>query len=182
MYRIDSVGLFGFPNRPLRWLRSISQSTALRMFSAYLPSRILLPSINSAVPHSAVMVVGYEPPLPDQWPSRCCCLATYSRPFCTTTRYLSGSASVLATPTPAKRTAADKLVAVSVFIVAFLRTLDCRRLLGWRVADHRPARRNWSHLTGPLVVPNLRSRCPRSERLFGKCVANVVDEPNSIAD
>src|SRR5262249_22962124 len=56
-------------------------------------SRMVLPSMRKAMPASAVIVVGYWPPLASQWPSRCWTLARYSRPFWITSRYLGASSS-----------------------------------------------------------------------------------------
>src|SRR5262249_15738250 len=86
MYRPASVGLFGLPISPLRWQRpgSRNQSTALRIFSACLPSFIVLPSMSRTMPPKAVMVVGYWPPLASQWPSRCWVFATQASPLLTT--------------------------------------------------------------------------------------------------
>src|SRR5713226_9892819 len=80
---------------PLRWQRpgSMNQSTALRILSAYLPSLMVLPSMSRTIPPSAVMVVGYWPPLASQCPSRCWFLATHLRPLSIASLYLGSSSS-----------------------------------------------------------------------------------------
>src|SRR5438132_2581534 len=74
----------------------MNQSTALRIFSAYLPSLMVLPSMSRTMPPKAVMVVGYWPPLASQWPSRCCVFATQARPLLTTSLYLGSNSSARA--------------------------------------------------------------------------------------
>src|SRR5581483_5411649 len=84
MYRLDSVGLFGLPKRPLACDRCMNQLTALTRLSEYFPSRRVLPSISMAMPASAVMVVGYWPPWASQWPSGAWVRLSHSSPFSTT--------------------------------------------------------------------------------------------------
>lgn len=93
IYRPASPGMFGLPSMPLGMLWPISQLTARLMLSRYLPSRIVLPSISSAMPPTPVMVIGYWPPNASQWPSLCWFLAIHSSPLATVARYSAGISS-----------------------------------------------------------------------------------------
>src|SRR6266567_694667 len=83
----------------------MSQSRARRMFLAYLPVRVVLPSQSSAMPPRAVIVTGYWPPWASQWPSRLFCwLTSHSSDFLTAGRYLTGTpASARAEEAPSSR-------------------------------------------------------------------------------
>src|SRR5947209_252116 len=107
MYRAASVGLFGLPIKPFGWARSMSQSTARRRLSAYLPSRRVEPSMSMVMPARAVIEVGYWPPLASQWPSRFWVSANHLSPLSTASRTLGGSSSARAGTafSPAKQVA-----------------------------------------------------------------------------
>src|SRR5262245_56521535 len=95
MYRLDSVGFWTFPNRPLaccRWGER-NQLTAFWIWSEYLPSLSVLPSIKKHMPARAVMVVGYCPPWASQCPSWAWVRLSHSRPFSTesSTRFFRSS-------------------------------------------------------------------------------------------
>ena len=85
----------------------MSQSTARRMLSLYLPSRMVLPCMSMAMPLRPVMVNGYWPPKASQWPSLLWLLASHSRPFSTQGRNSAGISSARAAlpPSPARATA-----------------------------------------------------------------------------
>src|SRR6266851_2778221 len=93
MYRPASPGMFGLPSIPLGIDRAISQSAARRMLSLYFPSRMVLPSISSARPPIAVMVMGYWSPRDAQWPSLDWFLASHSSPLSIDLRYSAGTSS-----------------------------------------------------------------------------------------
>src|SRR6476620_11057289 len=111
MYRADSVGLLGLAISPLDCARSIRQSTARRRLSLYLPSRRVLPSMSIVMPASAVIEVGYWPPLASQWPSRCCVSANHFRPRSVASLTLAGSSSAVADPDQARPRATPQTIA-----------------------------------------------------------------------
>src|SRR5215831_3846767 len=63
------------------------------MLLAYLPSRVVLPSMRRAMPAMPVMAGAYCPPAASQWPSRFWFFASHSSPLLTASLTLGSSSS-----------------------------------------------------------------------------------------